>query len=112
MLSPAGCVFAAPRLLCDNPVQVPYSFVSRPFTQASAFVHRRIVLLRKLAYCSSVVGVVAVGVAVALAAADSSQQKVVLAILGGTIAATPYMIARALEEVVRDETARESGSCA
>ena len=79
-----------------------HSFViMTPFKSANTVVERRIGTIRTVAFFGSIVGILAV-VAVAAVSTSMPEEKWLVAVVGGTLAAAPFVIARALEEVVRE----------
>jgi hypothetical protein len=63
-------------------------------------------LMRPAAYAFAIIGIFIT----APFAATAGVNGIVVAILGGTLAATPYVIVRALEEVLADAAERKTGS--
>lgn len=63
-------------------------------------------LMRAAAYAFAIIGILIT----APFAANAGVNGIVVAILGGTLAATPYVIVRALEEVLADSAGRQTSS--
>ena len=77
------------------------------FVMTSAFkslrelVRRKIGLVRVAAFLISIAGIAAVGLAVAFST-SMAEKKWVIFIMGGTLALTPFVVARALQEAIDD----------
>jgi len=63
-------------------------------------------LMRPAAYAFAIIGIFITAPFAATAGANG----IVVAILGGTLAATPYVIVRALEEVLAESAGRKTAS--
>ena len=63
-------------------------------------------LMRPAAYVFAIIGIL---ITVPFAA-NAGAHGIVVAILGGTLAATPYVIVRALEEVLADSAGRQTSA--
>jgi L-serine deaminase len=62
--------------------------------------------MRPAAYAIAIIGILIT----APFAANAEAHGIVVAILGGTLAATPYVIVRALEEVLAESAGRKTGA--